>query len=95
MIKSTLIQKLSQIFTSLPEEKIAHAVTLIIETMSDSLTQEQRIEIRGFGSFSVRTHLPRRAHNPKTGEKLIAKEKKVPRFRAGLLLKKQVNESRG
>ncbi len=67
MIKSELIAKLAAKMTNLPEKQIADCVNHILELMSQSLIQGKRIEIRGFGSFSLHYRPPRNAHNPKTG----------------------------
>lgn len=92
MIKSEIIQKIARQLSHLPEKQITEAVNLILNTMGEALTQGQRIEIRGFGSFSVHYHPPRTAHNPKTGEKLITEGKHSPHFKAGKALKELVNK---
>ncbi|MDF1683812.1 MAG: integration host factor subunit beta [Legionellaceae bacterium] len=94
MIKSKLIANLAADMTHLPEKRIMEGVNLILETMSHSLTQGERIEIRGFGSFALRHRPPRNAHNPKTGEKVITKEKNTPHFKPGKELRARVEASR-
>lgn len=94
MIKSELIEKLSARMTDLPEKQVADAVNHILDLMSEALVDGQRIEIRGFGSFSLRHRPPRAAHNPKTGEKVITKPKHSPHFKPGKELRDRVNESR-
>jgi integration host factor subunit beta len=94
MIKSELIADLAASMTHLPEQQIADSVSHMLELMSDALTQGKRIEIRGFGSFSIRNRLPRQAHNPKTGEKIITLEKKTPHFKPGKALRERVDLSR-
>jgi integration host factor subunit beta len=93
MIKSELIQKIADQLSHLPEKQIAEAVNFILNTMGETLTEGQRIEIRGFGSFSVHYHPPRLAHNPKTGEKLTTEGKYSPHFKSGKALKELVNQS--
>jgi integration host factor subunit beta len=94
LIKSQLIAELSKHFPHLPEKDLALAVNHIIEHMSDILSQGGRIEIRGFGSFNLHFRPPRRAHNPKTGEKLITEPKYAVHFKPGKELREKVNSNR-
>ena len=93
LIKSQLIGELGKHFPHLPEKDIALAVNHIIEHMSDILAQGGRIEIRGFGSFNLHFRPPRRAHNPKTGEKLVTNPKFAVHFKPGKELREKVNNS--
>lgn len=94
LIKSQLIGELSKHFPHLPEKDLALAVNHIIEHMSDVLSQGGRIEIRGFGSFNLHFRPPRRAHNPKTGEKLVTEPKYAVHFKPGKELREKVNANR-
>ena len=94
LIKSQLIGEISKHFPHLPEKDIALAVNHIIECMSTTLSNGGRIEIRGFGSFSLHFRPPRRAHNPKTGEKLITNPKYAAHFKPGKELRERVNSNR-
>ena len=94
MIKSKLIAGLAAEMTGLSEKQINDAVNCILELMTDSLLNNQRIEIRGFGSFSLHYRPPRNAHNPKTGEKVTTVAKYTPHFKPGKELRERVNESR-
>ena len=94
LIKSQLIGELSKNFPHLPEKDIALAVNHIIDHMSDILSQGGRIEIRGFGSFNLHYRPPRRAHNPKTGEKLITNPKYAVHFKPGKEMRERVNANR-
>jgi integration host factor subunit beta len=62
--------------------------------MSEALIQGKRIEIRGFGSFSLHFRPPRRAHNPKTGQKVVTEAKYSPHFKPGKELRERVNASK-
>ncbi len=95
LIKSQLIAEISKELSHLPEKDIALAVNTLIEYMSANLSQGGRIEIRGFGSFSLHFRPPRKAHNPKTGEKLVTSPKYVVHFKPGKELRERVNASRG
>lgn len=94
LIKSQLIGELSKQFPHLPEKDIALSVNHIIEYMSDVLSNGGRIEIRGFGSFKLHFRPPRRAHNPKTGEKLVTNPKYAVHFKPGKELREKVNANR-
>lgn len=94
MNKSDLVAKLINNFNDIPGKDISDSVNLIIETMSNSLSNNQRIEVRGFGSFSLHYKAPRKAHNPKTGVKVITDAKYNPHFKPGKDLKERVNNSK-
>jgi integration host factor subunit beta len=90
MIKSELIANLAADMTHLPEKRIMESVNLILKEMDKALINGERIEIRGFGSFSLRYRPPRNAHNPKTGEKVITEGKYTPHFKPGKELRARV-----
>ena len=94
MIKSELIASIAGKMTHLPEVKVTDSINRILELMSDSLTQGQRIEIRGFGSFTLHFRAPRNAHNPKTGERVVTLAKYSPHFKPGKDLRDRINASR-
>ena len=94
MIKSQLIAGLAAEMTSLSEKQINDAVNRTLELMSESLLSKQRIEIRGFGSFSLHYRAPRSAHNPKTGEKVTTVAKYTPHFKPGKELRERVDQSK-
>ncbi|MFT4711830.1 MAG: integration host factor subunit beta [Candidatus Azotimanducaceae bacterium] len=95
MNKSELIKKMTERLDQLTSRDVDLAVQSIIEIMSDSLAEGERIEIRGFGTFSNHYRKPRTVRNPKTGEIGIFKPGKyVPHFKPGKDLKRRVDESR-
>ena len=94
MIKSELIAKIAAKMTHLPEEKVSDSINHILQLMSDSLIKGRRIEIRGFGSFSLHYRPPRNAHNPKTGERVVTVAKYSPHFKPGKGLRDLINQSR-
>lgn len=94
MIKSDMISLLAREFMQYPEKNVAEAANDIMDAILSAIVQGQRIEIRGFGSFTLRYRAPRRAHNPKTGEKLHTQAKYTPHFKAGKELKLLVDQSR-
>ena len=95
MNKSELIKRMSDQLNQLTSRDVDLAVHTIIEIMSDCLASGDRIEIRGFGTFSNHYRKPRNVRNPKTGEVGIHKPGKfVPHFKPGKELKRRVDESR-
>lgn len=93
MTKSELIEALAANFPQLPARDIDFAVNSILEAMIDALAEGKRIEIRGFGSFTLSQRAPRVGRNPKSGEKVMVPSKKVPHFKAGKELREQVDET--
>jgi integration host factor subunit beta len=94
MIKSKLNTFLSQKLGHLSEKKIHNATNHIIKLLSDALTSGKRIEIRGFGSFSLHFRPPRQAFNPKTGKRVTTEGKHIPHFKPGKILKEGIDESK-
>jgi integration host factor subunit beta len=93
MNKSELIKRMSDRLDQLTARDVDLAVHTLIELMSDSLATGERIEIRGFGTFSNHYRRPRTVRNPKTGEVGIQKPGKfVPHFKPGKELKERVDE---
>jgi integration host factor subunit beta len=91
MTKSELISKLAMRYPQLVTKDAELAVKTILDAMGESLSQGERIEIRGFGSFSLNYRPPRIGRNPKTGGKVNVPEKYVPHFKAGKELRERVD----
>ena len=91
MTKSELIEKLVRSNPTLSVKIIENTVKELLEHMSQSLTEGDRIEIRGFGSFSLHYRQPRMGRNPKTGEQVKLEAKSVPHFKAGKELRERVD----
>ena len=91
MTRSELVEEIARSLSQLSQKDIDLAVRVILEGMGRSLACGERIEIRGFGSFSLHYRAPRQAHNPKTGEVLQLSYKYVPHFKPGKELKERVN----
>ncbi len=94
MTKSELIESIARSQKHLPAKDVELAVKHILELMSEALASGERIEIRGFGSFSLHYRPPRMGRNPKTGEAVALAGKNVPHFKPGKDLRERVNESR-
>lgn len=91
MTKSELIEQIAAKHTQLSAKDIELAVKAIISYMADVLAEGGRIEIRGFGSFSLHYRAPRTGRNPKTGEPVVLSGKYVPHFKPGKELRDRVN----
>jgi len=89
--KKELIEKISKSQDQLPHRDIELAVKTVINCMTQALSTGERIEIRGFGSFSLRYRRPRVGRNPKSGMSVTINERYVPHFKPGKNLKKRVN----
>jgi len=93
MTKSELIELLIDQQSHLPVKDVEQSIKAMLEHMSDSLANGERIEIRGFGSFSLHYRAPRIGRNPKTGESVELGAKYVPHFKPGKELRELVNLS--
>ena len=93
MTKSDLIARLAERFPQLVAKDADFAVKMILDAMSVALVKGDRIEIRGFGSFSLNYRPPRVGRNPKSGEKVDVPEKWVPHFKAGKELRERVDNA--
>jgi len=93
MTKSELIDILAAAQDHLPYKDVEEAVRKILERMSTALASGERIEIRGFGSFSLHYRPPRVGRNPKTGDSVALSGKHVPHFKPGKELRDRVNQS--
>jgi len=91
MTKSDLIARLAERFPQLVAKDADFAVKMILDAMSEALAKGDRIEIRGFGSFSMNYRPLRVGRNPKSGDKVSVPEKWVPHFKAGKELRERVD----
>ncbi|TXT25634.1 MAG: integration host factor subunit beta [Gallionellaceae bacterium] len=91
MTRSDLIAKLAERYPQLLARDAELAVKVILDTLSGNLARGGRIEIRGFGSFSLNYRPPRIGRNPKSGEKVQVPAKHVPHFKAGKELRERVD----
>jgi integration host factor subunit beta len=94
MTKSELIEALSQKQSQLVSKDVELAVKTMLDHMTQTLASGERIEIRGFGSFSLHYRPPRTGRNPKTGDSVTLASKYVPHFKPGKELRERVDGSR-
>jgi integration host factor subunit beta len=94
MTRAELIAVIARQRDSMPYSAVESAVKLLLEQLSEALARGERIEIRGFGSFSLHFRSPRVGRNPKTGAPVAVAGKYVPHFKPGKALRQRVDASR-
>ena len=92
MNKSDLLRKLKEKRDTFPEEDLESSINLILYFISRTLQEANRVEIRNFGTFSVRKRTKRLSRNPKTGTSVLVEPKSHPYFRASKNLKESLNQ---
>ena len=91
MTRSDLVEALAERFDQLTHRDAEVAVKALLEAVGDALVRGHRIEVRGFGSFSVNHRAPRMGRNPRTGEAVAIPSKRVPHFKPGKALREAVD----
>ena len=92
MIKSELVQKIASANQHLLHRDIEQIVNVILDEITDALARGDRVELRGFGAFTVKHRASRRGRNPRTGEPVFVEEKYVPFFKTGKELRERLNK---
>lgn len=95
MTRSDLVEELAARFSQLTHRDADYAVKTILDALSDTLVRGNRVEIRGFGSFSINRRPPRMGRNPRSGESVAIPEKRVPHFKPGKALREAVDARTG
>jgi integration host factor subunit beta len=93
MTKSELIQRMAELNPHLYHRDVERIVSTIFDEIADALARGDRVELRGFGTFSVKRRAARVGRNPRTGTAVHVGEKCVPYFKTGTQLRKRLNES--
>lgn len=91
MIRSELIAKLAEDNPHLYQRDVERIVNTIFEEITSAMARGERVELRGFGAFSIKKRDARTGRNPRTGETVAVEEKAVPFFKAGKLLRDRLN----
>jgi integration host factor subunit beta len=91
MTKSELILRIGELNPHLYHRDVERIVTTIFEEITDALAQRERVELRGFGAFSVKFRDARRGRNPRTGETVAVEQRVVPFFKTGKELRDRLN----
>jgi integration host factor subunit beta len=89
--KSDLIIKIMNLNSQINQKEIEESVNTFFDTITISLTNSQKVELRGFGSFGVKKREARLARNPKTGSTVAVSAKKISFFKMGKGMKEQLN----
>lgn len=91
MIKSELIARIADRYPHLYQRDVERVVNRIFDEIGDALQRGDRVELRGFGAFSVKERSARIGRNPRTGQSVTVKEKRAPFFRTGKELRKRID----
>ena len=91
MIKSELVARLAQRYPHLYHRDVERIVTTMLDAITKALAEGHRVELRGFGAFSVKVRPSRMGRNPRTGEPVSVDEKRAPFFRTGKELRERLN----
>ena len=91
MTKSELIQRISEMNPHLYQRDVERIVSTILDEIGEALAHGQRVELRGFGAFSVKDRDSRTGRNPRTGETVHVESKRIPFFKTGKLLRERLN----
>ena len=92
MIKSELVQRLAERNPHLYQRDVEHIVNAILDEITGALARGDRVELRGFGAFSVKNRPARTGRNPRTGAKVSVTEKNVPFFKTGKEMRERLND---
>ncbi|MEM6616978.1 MAG: integration host factor subunit beta [Pseudomonadota bacterium] len=92
MIKSELVQRMANANPHLYQRDVEHIVNAVLDEIVDALARGDRVELRGFGAFSVKNRPARVGRNPRTGEKVEVSEKHVPFFKTGKEMRQRLND---
>lgn len=93
MIKSELVAKVAEHNPHLYQRDVENIVNAILDTITDALARGDRVELRGFGAFSVKRRDARAGRNPRTGATVAVAEKAVPVFKTGKEMRQRLNEA--
>ncbi len=91
MIKSELVQKISDKNTHLYHRDVERIVNKVLDSIIEAMANDSRVELRGFGAFAVKSRQGRQGRNPRTGESVAVIPKKVPAFKTGKDLRARLN----
>lgn len=91
MIKSELVQKIADANPHLYQRDVENIVAAVLNTIGDALAEGNRVELRGFGAFSIKDRDARTGRNPRTGEQVPVEAKTVPFFKTGKDLRERLN----
>ncbi len=91
MTKSDLIEKVRERLKDYPKKDVVFATDIIFQAMTDALARDEKVEVRGFGNFTVRSRNSRKGRDPRTGTVINVDSRKVPFFRVGKAVRNLIN----
>ncbi len=91
MTKAELVDRIAEKKPGLTRKQVEVVVNTVLDSIKDALSRDDKVEIRGFGSFRIRNRRPKEGRNPKTGETVTVPAKKVPFFKAGKEMREMVD----
>ena len=92
VVKSKIIENLSDNYPNFLKKDISKIVEIIILQIQEALARNERVELRGFGTFGIKHRMPKKARNPGTGEPVYLPERFVPTFKPSKLMRSRVND---
>ncbi|MCB1490460.1 MAG: integration host factor subunit beta [Rhodobiaceae bacterium] len=92
MIKSELVQRIASANPHLYQRDVEHIINTILDEIVGALARGERVELRGFGAFSVKNRPARVGRNPRTGDRVEVEEKHVPFFKTGKEMRERLND---
>ena len=95
MIKSELVARLTARYPHLYHRDVERIVTTVLDSVTKALAEGHRVELRGFGAFSVKSRAARSGRNPRTGESVKVEAKRLPFFKTGKGLRERLNGGAG
>ena len=93
MVKSELLQKLCNLYPNIPRRDLENVTNIVFKEIVNAISSGQRVELRHFGSFVPKIRKARVARNPRTGDKIFIKEKKVPVFKMSKQMRIKLNKN--
>mgnify|MGYP001001533348 CR=1 FL=1 len=90
IVKSKILKQLSDSYPNFLKKDLIQVLNIILDEIRYSLSREERVEFRGFGTWTTRTQKARKSRNPKTGEEVTISERRVVTFKSGLKLKSKL-----
>lgn len=92
MTKRDIVLKISDKITNLKQSEIMDVVQMTLDTIIDSLANGEKVELRNFGVFKIKSRKPKKGRNPRTGELVPVPERKTVVFKSGLIMKGKVKQ---
>lgn len=93
MNRPELVARIAEEYPDLRQEEVRRVVDSVFDSIAEALSRGDRVELRGFGAFTVKSRAPYKGRNPRTGEAVSVGERRLPGFRAGKDLRQRLNDA--